>query len=57
MTSVTDDNADWRVKLFGDSILLNTPQDLDLVDVEQGVEQPAASDTDAKLRFMHQTQS
>ncbi|KAL3933423.1 MAG: hypothetical protein SGARI_003713 [Bacillariaceae sp.] len=47
MTSVSDNNADWRVKLFGDSILLNTPDDLDLVDVEQGVEQPVAAKDDA----------
>lgn len=33
--------SDWRLKLFGDSILLNTPADLDITDLEAGVEQPA----------------
>jgi hypothetical protein len=32
-------NTDWRIKLFGDSILLNTPEDSEQADVEQGVEQ------------------
>jgi len=40
-------NSDWRIKLFGDSILLNTPEDMDVTDIEKGnVEQPIDSTND-----------
>jgi hypothetical protein len=40
--------TDWRIKLFGDSILLNsTPEDLEHADVEQGVEQAPGDEDQA----------
>jgi thiol-disulfide isomerase/thioredoxin len=43
--NIVSTSSDWRVKLFGNSILLNTPQDLDPVDVEAGVEKSVSEET------------
>lgn len=41
--------TDWRIKLFGDTILLNTPEDVTSTDVENGVvEQPAKTKEDGE---------
>jgi thiol-disulfide isomerase/thioredoxin len=41
-------SADWRIKLFGDSILLNTPEDVNALDIEKGdVEQPQEESSSA----------